>query len=118
MVVTRYGSGGNYDADDRAIMIRVASGGKFKGTYRDPLETIVHEMMHLGIEEKIVKKFKLTHWEKERVVDQICQKEFKDIFPAYKLQEYGDQGADLDLSLDDLQDLPAAVSEYVISRAK
>jgi len=37
---------------------------------------IIHEIIHLGIEESIVRKDKLSHSEKERLVNKIYQKYF------------------------------------------
>ncbi|MDR2337151.1 MAG: hypothetical protein LBE20_00690 [Deltaproteobacteria bacterium] len=41
--------------------------------------TLVHEMLHLGIEEIIVQRFKLQQEEKERIVDNLCIYAFNEI---------------------------------------
>ena len=41
--------------------------------------TIIHEIVHIGIEEPIVRKYNLDQWQKERVVDLICKLYLKDI---------------------------------------
>ena len=38
-------------------------------TNRKPVLTIIHEMVHIGIENIIVKKYNLTHKEKEHARD-------------------------------------------------
>lgn len=84
--------------------------GTFKR--RDPAATPVHEMVHFGIEESVVKRFKLTHWEKERLVDQICVQRFGSILLKYLLQPRGDKRIDPYINEDSLKNLPAAVAEY------
>ena len=41
--------------------MKVNKNGEFS---ENPSHTIIHEIIHIGIEENIVKKFKLTHIEK------------------------------------------------------
>ena len=43
------------------------------GTFKEPnpAHTAVHEMVHMGIEEDIVKQYGLSQGEKERMVDLI-----------------------------------------------
>ncbi len=43
---------------------------------KHPAHTPVHELVHIGIEEIIVQRFKLSHWEKERTVDLVTSKMF------------------------------------------
>lgn len=51
---------------------------------------IVHEMLHIGIEENIVKAFNLSQNEKERVVDLMTRYFTKDPY----MQERGDKRMD------------------------
>jgi hypothetical protein len=103
--LTLYGTGGDYfpsyGAFDgklrlqpgksivtkKAIVLVKTHNKKFT---RNPLEIVAHEIVHLGIEESIVKKFSLSHAEKEVLVDRICLILFKDILPNYQLQKITD----------------------------
>ncbi len=86
--LTAYGPGGSYDCNHGNIIIKTKQNGTFK---RNPIHTIVHEIVHIGIEECIIKKFELTHIEKEGIVDAICANYFKDILVDYIIQERGDK---------------------------
>jgi hypothetical protein len=86
------------------------------GTFKrqDAGETVVHEILHIGIEEQIVKQFGLTHWEKERVVDQLCMKgDFVPIMPNYKPQLEGDVRIDPYVSDNLLSSLPDSIQKFV-----
>lgn len=108
--LTRYGPGGAYYPEARRVIMMTRCDGTFKR--RDPAATPIHEMVHLGIEESIVKRFDLEHWEKERLVDQICVQRFGDILPEYLLQPPGDKRIDPYINEKSLENLPAAVAEY------
>lgn len=117
IVLTLYGPGGSYNARNGTIVLRAAKGGAFK---RDgsPLGTILHEAVHIGIEEAIVSRYKLSHWEKERIVDQFVMHHFKDVCPNYRMQPISDTGIDEIFRNDDAWDnLPERVGQY-ISRKK
>ena len=78
VILTLYGTRGSYDPLTGQIILRTsATGIKRAG------RTIIHEIVHIGIEENIVKKYKLTQKEKERLVDLICSIYLKDILPTY-----------------------------------
>lgn len=83
--LTAYGSGGSYDfsVDKAKIVMLTTADGKFK---INPLENIIHETIHLGVEENVVRKFKLEHWEKEDLVDSICFLKFKKLISDYRYQ--------------------------------
>lgn len=83
VVLTKYGPGGKYELTGQISMMTRAD-GTFK---RDmPYMTPVHEIVHIGIENGIVKKHGLTHWEKERLVDTICATHFTEELQGYKMQ--------------------------------
>lgn len=67
--LTKYGVGGSYKLPNK-IVINFHSR---KAPYI--LETIIHEIIHLSIED-IISKFNIDHWEKERLVDLIFLKMF------------------------------------------
>ncbi|MCX6783454.1 MAG: hypothetical protein NT141_00015 [candidate division WWE3 bacterium] len=111
IVVTRYGMGGSYSSETGKIIMRVEDSGKFLRL--QPYHTPIHEMIHIGIEEVIVKKYKLTQEEKERSVDLMAVTLFKDIMPDYKLQSIGDSRIDRFITAETIPNLPAAINRYV-----
>lgn len=83
--LTAYGPGGNYNlcGDNPRIIMLTTIEGYFKVNL---IEHVIHEMVHLGIEEDIVEKFKLDHREKETLVDVICFLKFRELIPNYRFQ--------------------------------
>lgn len=73
----------------------------------------LHEMFHAGIEESIIKKYDLKHWEKERIVDLVISLVLPDICPNYKLQEKGEKKLDNYINKDTVYNLPAAIEKYL-----
>ncbi len=113
LVLTLYGPGGSYDTDHGVITMRTTADGRFR---TEPLQNAVHEMTHMGIEGPIVRRFHLSHEEKERLVDLMCLRAFPDLLPAYRAQPMGPPA--LDAYIDDaaLGDLPRAIERYVAAR--
>lgn len=59
--LTRYGVGGSYNLPNNVILsVRM----------KDLFGTLIHEIVHLSIQED-VDKYKIEHWDKERIVDLI-----------------------------------------------
>lgn len=110
VVLTKYGPGGSYNPDTGKIDLFATKEGKFKGG--DPVETIVHEIIHIGIEESIVKKFRLTHWEKERLVDLLVKTLFAKELPGHKLQGEAKNKIDGYINLESIKVLPETVASY------
>ncbi|PKN03770.1 hypothetical protein CVU75_00435 [Candidatus Dependentiae bacterium HGW-Dependentiae-1] len=115
IVLTLYGPGGNYmwtdDVGTVVIKIDASVSLKSKEWY---LETIVHEMVHIGIEEDIVQKNYLSHGEKERLVDLICSFYLIDLLSGYKNQEEVDKK--IDSFIDEKiirENLPAAIEAFI-----
>ena len=74
--------------------------------YKKPINTIVHEMVHLGMEESIEQSFELEHGTKERIIDRFVFLFFGEQLPAYQVQPMGDEEMDRLLkSTDDFKDL-------------
>ena len=74
---------------------------------------IIHELVHLGIEESIVVRYKLTQSEKERVVDYICKYYFEDLLPKYSMQRIGARRMDKFINAESIRNLPMAIENYV-----
>lgn len=111
VTLTRFGPGGSYDDDIGLITMMTRQDGTFKRP--NPSHTPVHEMVHIGIEDNIVKRYGLTHREKERLVDLVTLSRFGSILPGYKLQDLGDPRIDPYITNSALENLPDAVSRYV-----
>jgi hypothetical protein len=108
--LTRYGPGGSYHADTGTIIMLTNKAGEFKrGT--NPAHTIIHEIVHIGIEDGIVTKFGLTHWEKERLVDLLVKKLFDKELPDYKMQDI--ENTKMDGFIKDVESLPEEVEKYI-----
>jgi hypothetical protein len=110
--LTLYGPGGSYDPRSATITMMTTPAGTFKRGI-DPLDTILHETVHIGIEECIAQKYGLTHWEKERLVDQFVKFHFPNQLPLYKMQNIPDTRIDMILSDKDIWEyLPERVQAY------
>lgn len=91
--LTLYGPGGRYNADEGSILMFTTPDGRFKN-YNDPANTIIHEIIHIGIEHSIISKYKLPHTLKERIVDTFVALTFGPFLPAYNIQEMGEKRTD------------------------
>ncbi|GGG32823.1 hypothetical protein GCM10011344_37210 [Dokdonia pacifica] len=97
IILTLYGTGGSYNADEGTITLLTTKKGDFMN-YQNPANTIIHEITHIGMEYPIVQKHKLSHGNKERIVDTFVYLMFKEDLPNYKIQQMGDQKMDSYLS--------------------
>lgn len=111
VILTLYGPGGYYNPQSGEIFLMTNPSGHFKRS--DPAHTLIHEMVHIGIHDNIVKAFQLTHWEKERIVDLICSYMFDDIIKDYKLQPNGEKNLDAFITKNSIMNLPATIQAYV-----
>ena len=110
--LTLYGPGGSYDPKTGTIIMMTTKEGSFKRG-NNPLETLLHEAVHIGIENRIVKEHKLSHWTKERIVDQFMIRHFRDVCPGYRMQPNTDTGIDTIFEEEDAWDsLPDRVRRY------
>ncbi len=62
---TMYGPGGSYYPPNKIIVV-------LKDSIEWILKMIIHESIHLIIEEPFIKKNNIRHWEKEALVDMLC----------------------------------------------
>lgn len=102
ITLTLYGPGGSYNPDDGSILMYTTTEGGFKN-YGNPANTIIHEIVHIGIEEALVNQYELSHPMKERIVDNIVHLCFGGRLPEYKIQDMGD--ARIDKYLDEKTDI-------------
>lgn len=71
--LTKYGVGGSYSYPNEVI-INIAQKGRERAVL-----TLIHEITHLSIH-KLIKKYEIEHWQKERLVDLITMKIFPELF--------------------------------------
>lgn len=89
VLLTLYGPGGSYDPEIGQILLYTTPQGGFK-QYENPANTIIHEIVHIGMEQSIVQNFQLSHAMKERVIDQFVQLSFGKKLPQYRIQNMGE----------------------------
>ena len=112
IVFTLYGSGGSYDPDQGLVTLLTNNEGWFM-KYENPAYSIIHEITHMGMEYSIVRKYKLSHGTKERMVDTFVFLMFNEQLPEYRIQDMGDKNIDQQLSTQqDLQRLDAIASTF------
>ena len=85
--LTKYGVGGSYDLIGNSVRIRITSTGMFP---KSPEQIVVHEIIHIGIEQILVREYDLNHSEKEYLVDLIMIHLLDDYLPGYK-EVYSEQ---------------------------
>ncbi len=109
--LTLYGPGGSYDAEQGSILLYTTAHGSFKN-YDDPAYTLIHEIVHIGIEESIIGKYQVPHAMKERIVDKMVILLFGDVLHGYRVQNMGDRRIDPYLKTpEDIHDLDQAVQK-------
>lgn len=87
--LTQFGPGGSYDNNKGHIIMKTSKDGLISKR-KNPIQTIIHEIVHIGIENIIIQKNNIPHDTKERIVDKFMVHHFKEIFPDYLLQRIGD----------------------------
>ncbi len=113
VIFTLYGTGGSYDPDAGTITLLTNKAGEFI-KYKNPANTIIHEITHMGMEYSIVQKYNLSHGLKERIVDTFVYLMFKEKLPEYRIQNMGDIDIDNHLRKQkDIDSLNAIISKFV-----
>lgn len=116
IVFTLYGTGGSYDPDRGVVTLFTSAEGDFMN-YKNPANTIIHEIVHMGIETSIIQKYKVPHSLKERIVDTIVYLLFKELLPEYKIQNMGDKQLDDHLqSKEDIAQLDSIIKRLLAQK--
>lgn len=111
--LTLYGPGGSFNPEEGSILIFTTPNGLFK-QYDHPAPTIIHEIVHIGIEHSIIQQFKVPHSLKERIVDQMVHTFFQKKLPDYNIQDMGDYRIDNFISgKEDFKDLDNIVRKIL-----
>ncbi|MEI6267114.1 MAG: hypothetical protein WCP14_04480 [bacterium] len=81
IVLTHYGMGGSYNLPG-TIVLNLRN-------YNDLTQVVVHELVHIVIEQPVVEKYKLSQWEKESLVDYLLNEsaELNSCFPWISYQK-------------------------------
>ena len=111
VALTLYGPGGSYDPDSGRIILLTTPDGRFRTPH--PVHTIVHEMIHIGIEQPIVERLGLSHPEKERLVDRLAVVGLGHVLTDYEPQPMGPPEMDRFVTTETLTDLPKAIESYL-----
>lgn len=83
VILTQYGVGGYYELPNRIII-------NTRADYDSPFATLIHELVHLLIEEPIVSRYQLKPAVKEGLVDYLMTNDphLHTIVPAYSPQKF------------------------------
>jgi hypothetical protein len=105
-----FGTAGGYGRDQETGIAALRS--DMQNHTKTNYITAIHEFVHVGIEETIVKKYQLEHWEKERIVDLIMSKVLSDICRGVELQSRGEAKIDEFLSGEKIYNLEENIKKY------
>jgi len=112
VIFTLYGTVGSYDPDVGTITLWTNKEGRFMN-YKNPANTIIHEITHMGMEYSIVRKHNLSHGLKERIVDTFVYLMFKEKLPEYRIQNMGDDKINTFLGKqEDIKSLNDIISKF------
>ena len=97
-------------------MIFTTPTGGFKN-YDNPANTIIHEVIHIGIEEAIISELNVPHALKERIVDKYVMLYYSPFLPDYRIQDMGDTRIDKYLNeIGDLKELDKIVEKVLAEK--
>lgn len=116
ILLTKYGGSGSYGYVNDSITYNIAQRDNSKNTF---IRVVLHEAMHIGIEESIIRKYKLTHLEKERVVDLMCKNIYAEIMPNYYMWPEADKRLDQYITgINDILNLPENIEKYILQNPR
>ena len=114
--MTQYGPGGSYNSNAGAMYIKVDRNNRWGRGHGAPMTVLLHEAVHIGIENNIIQRNNIPQWTKERIVDSFMLRQFGTrVLPGYSLQrtppEYPIDS--IFQNSDVLDKLPDYVSEFM-----
>lgn len=117
ILFTKYGTGGTFDEHAGSVLMRVLQDGSFPFPFSMENNTI-HEEVHIGIQENIVDRFKLTHLEKEILVNRICMVQFGGTIFDYsaRTDDYSSHELYQAVTPESLLHLPSTVESWALSK--
>jgi hypothetical protein len=107
--MTLYGPGGQYNPWTAEMFVRACN-------WSTPLllEIIMHEAVHIAIEDRIIQRYNVSQYQKERIVDHFTVHLFDDILRNYWWQQQGDPTIDVIFQQSDVFDnLPSRVRDFL-----
>lgn len=110
ILLTKYGTEGSYNYDKGLAILRIDTPNHFS--------MAMHEFVHIGIEEIIIKKYGLSHWKKERIVDLICNNILK--LSGCAIKEGGEEGLsklNKFVTSETINNLPNAIEKYLQNKS-
>lgn len=111
--LTLYGPGGSFNPEEGSLLLFTTPEGIFKN-YKNPANTIIHEIVHIGIDESIISKYQVPHALKERIVDTFVFLNFKSFLIEYRIQDMGEYRIDPHLKqVEDFKELDKIVSRLL-----
>lgn len=111
--LTLYGPGGSFNPDEGSILVFTTPQGQFKN-YSNPANTIIHEIVHIGIDASIIAAHNVPHALKERIVDYFVSQHFGQYLSDYRIQDMGEYRTDSHLQTrDDFKKLDAIVQQVL-----
>jgi hypothetical protein len=111
ITLSLYGPGGSYNPINGNISMKITKDGTF---FNEPLSVMLHEAFHIGIENRIIQKYNVPHWTKERIVDQFMYHKMRNIVPNYRMQPGADTSIDIIFQDNDIfEDLPERIRVFI-----
>ncbi len=80
--ISKYGPGGSYNSIDGIIISKYNN--------KNIVSNLLHEIVHIGLEDCIMKKYSFNHVTKEYIVDMFMKSNFGKYFSDYKVQSIND----------------------------
>jgi hypothetical protein len=99
---TKYGTGGSYESSNSIIIVNIEKRSREK-----IMGVILHEIIHIGIED-LIQKYQVKQSQKERIVDMITEKCFPGLIEAQK--RFKDTSIDKIVD-DDFPDMKAVIEK-------
>ena len=81
IILTKYGTGGNYNVKKSSVTVRVEAEPQPK-----TIGIIVHEIMHIAIQH-LIDRYHVKHWHKERLVDLLLEQFFQGLKKMQPIKE-------------------------------
>ncbi len=81
VVLTKYGTGGNYNVTMSRVTIRINAQSSKKMA-----ATVVHEIIHMTIQ-YLIDQYRVRHWRKERLVDLLVERYFPGLKKMQMIKE-------------------------------
>jgi hypothetical protein len=115
ITISLYQTSGMYNSNTGEIILPITKSNDHWGTTRPPvLSSILHESIHIGIEQVIIQKYNVPQVMKEYIVDQFMEYHFKSVVPNFWKGTSETPSINIIFQQEDVFDnLPARVEEFM-----